>query len=106
MMTLPIQLVRFVMPVRKFMLPPVLHHRNNQTPESGNRKEARGRADEPDGRSPKCEVHNRSNNSQPCRDRHDSAGGVCPSSFQDGGGPKTRPVIPTLEKSRARGDCQ
>src|SRR3954454_20258658 len=106
MMTLPIQLVRFVMPVRKFMLPRVLHHRNDQTPESGNRQESRGGADEPDGRPPKCEVHNGSNNSQPCRDRHDSAGRVRPSSLQNRGGPKTRPVIPTLEKSRARGDCQ
>src|SRR6516162_7539051 len=63
MMTLPIQFVRFVIPVKKFMLPRVLHHRNDQAPERRDCQKSRGGADESDCRPPKCEVHNRSDNS-------------------------------------------
>src|SRR5260370_24934489 len=73
MMTLPIQLVRFVMPVRKFILPRVLHHRNDPTPESPDGQERRGGADEPNSQPPKSEDHDTPNDSPTRRDRHHPA---------------------------------
>src|SRR5215469_13501521 len=86
MMTLPIQFVRFVMPVRKFIMPRESHHRNDKLPNRSHGEKGTGTRDEPNRRTPEGEVDDCANHSQAGGNRHDPAGGIGPGALKYGGG--------------------
>src|SRR5689334_12021052 len=102
MMTLPIQFVRFVKPVRKSTMPRESHHRNDKLPDSGYGEKGTGAGDEPNRWTPEGEVDDRADHRQGRCDRHDPAGRVSPGALEDGGRAKSCAVVPALEKSRCR----
>src|ERR1051326_7018858 len=106
MMTLPIQFVRFVMPVRKFIKPRESHHRNDKLPDSGYGQKGAGAGNQSDRWTPECEVDNRADDRQSSRDRHDPACGVRPGALKDGSRPESCAIVPSLEKSCCRWYCE
>src|SRR5579885_3252082 len=106
MMTLPIQFVRFVIPVRKFMIPRESHHRNDQLPDSGYSKKGTCACDKPNRGAAECEVDNGANDRQSSSDRHNPAGCVSPGTLKDGSRAESSAVIPALEKCGCRWYCE
>src|SRR5262245_29224620 len=102
MMTLPIQFVRFVMPVRKFIMPRESHHRNDKLPDSGYGEKGSGTRDKPNRGTPKGEVDDRADHRQTGCNRHDPARRICPGALEYGGRAESCAVVPPLEKSCCR----
>src|SRR5437763_10049181 len=106
MMTLPIQSVKFVMPVRKFIQPRVSHHRNDKLPESGDGEKCAGAAYEPNGGPAEGEVDDGPDDRQSCGNRHDSTRRVRPRSLEHGDRSEPRSIVPTLEERGCGGNSE
>src|SRR5579871_3944249 len=106
MMTLPIQFVRFVMPVRKFIMPRESHHRNDKLPDSGYGEKGTGAGDKTNRWTPEGEVDDRADYRQARCNRHDAAGRISPGALEDGGRAETCAVVPALEKRCRRWYCE
>src|SRR5215475_8931916 len=98
MMTLPIQFVRFVMPVKKFIMPRESHHRNDKLPNSGHREKGARAGDKPDRRTSESEVDDRADHRQAGCYWHDPARRIGPGALKHRGGSESSAIVPGLKQ--------